>query len=92
MKKCPYCAEEIKPEAVKCKHCQSELIINNKKRINENTDSVVSRILVTGSLMFIAYLVFQNLVSLSQPSFPEMEQEVRESEARLEKLRQAFDE
>jgi len=31
-KQCPFCAEEIKPEAIKCKHCGSNL------RINEVTD------------------------------------------------------
>jgi uncharacterized membrane protein YvbJ len=33
MKNCPYCAEQIKLDAIKCKHCQSDLGKNNSKKI-----------------------------------------------------------
>ena len=39
MKNCPYCAEQIKEEAIKCKHCGENL---NSKSISDELPSVVT--------------------------------------------------
>lgn len=33
---CPFCAEEVRAAAVKCKHCQSELPVNDAHRKNSS--------------------------------------------------------
>ena len=58
MKKCPFCAEEIQEEAVKCKHCGEFLIDAELKRLKRDADikwyyrtsSVVISLLLIGPL------------------------------------------
>lgn len=39
--KCPYCAEDVHPDAIKCKHCNSDISIKNKYA-NGNDGAVIN--------------------------------------------------
>jgi len=70
-KKCPYCAEEINIEAIKCKHCKSDLdggvsssIQAKKVEVITTENSFLTRsrgcadILIFGPLLLILIMFF----------------------------------
>ena len=57
-KKCPYCADKINVDAIKCKHCGSDLVENKSAKMNKNTGELFGVLLLICPLLAIFLLWF----------------------------------
>ena len=67
MKKCPYCAEEIQVDAIKCKHCKEILVQQNEvsNLIGGFFNSIFSVIWKTCLVMLVMlYLIYACVQSI----------------------------
>lgn len=57
-KKCPYCADEINVDAIKCKHCGSDLVEYKSAKTNKNSGELLGVLLLICPLLAIFLLWF----------------------------------
>jgi len=65
MKKCPYCAEEIQNEAIKCKHCGSDLIEQKNHTVIQNKSEYAKYLIIAILLPIVGIILGIILIAKS---------------------------